>query len=121
MILVGARLLPTAKGRRCGRKLRSDSKYSSAKSGHSAWRRRRARNCGIAHVLALEALDEMGIYAVAIAATSMGAIIGGAYAAGFEGRAIRTHILQVLRNRSDVVVGTLSDGRRLELDRFRLR
>jgi NTE family protein len=58
---------------------------------------------GIAHVLALEALDEMGISPVAIAGTSMGAIIGGAYAAGIEGRGIRTHILRVLRNRSDVM------------------
>jgi NTE family protein len=58
---------------------------------------------GIAHVLALEALDEMGISPVAIAGTSMGAIIGGAYAAGIEGRSIRAHILQVLRNRSDVM------------------
>lgn len=58
---------------------------------------------GIAHVLALEALDEMGISPVAIAGTSMGAVIGGAYAAGIEGRAIRTHILRVLRNRSDVM------------------
>jgi NTE family protein len=58
---------------------------------------------GIAHVVALEALDEMGISPVAIAGTSMGAIIGGAYAAGIEGRSIRAHILRVLRNRSDVM------------------
>jgi NTE family protein len=58
---------------------------------------------GIAHVLALEALDEIGISPVAIAGTSMGAIIGAAYAAGIEGGAIRTHILRVLRNRSDVM------------------
>ncbi len=51
---------------------------------------------GIAHVLALEALDEMGISPVAIAGTSMGAIIGGAYASGIAGRAIRNHILQSL-------------------------
>src|ERR1700689_1022133 len=55
---------------------------------------------GIAHVLALEALDEVGIRPVAIAGTSMGAVVGAAYAAGIEGRAIRTHILRVLRNRS---------------------
>ena len=36
---------------------------------------------GIAHVLALEALDEMAISPVAIAGTSMGAIIGAAHAA----------------------------------------
>jgi NTE family protein len=53
--------------------------------------------------LALEALDEMGIRPVAIAGTSMGAIVGAAYASGIEGRAIRTHILRVLRNRSDVM------------------
>jgi NTE family protein len=58
---------------------------------------------GIAHVLALEALDEVGIRPVAIAGTSMGAVVGAAYAAGIEGRAIRTHILRVLRNRSDVM------------------
>jgi NTE family protein len=44
----------------------------------------------------------MGIRPVAIAGTSMGAGVGAAYAAGIEGRAIRTHILRVLRNRSDV-------------------
>jgi NTE family protein len=58
---------------------------------------------GIAHVLALEALDEMGVSPVAIASTSMGAIIGATYAAGIEGQSIRTHILRVLRNRSDVM------------------
>ena len=58
---------------------------------------------GSAHVLALEALDEMGIRPVAIAGTSMGAVVGAAYAAGIEGRAIPTHILRVLRNRSDVM------------------
>jgi len=58
---------------------------------------------GIAHVIALEALDEMGIRPVAIAGTSMGAVIGAAYAAGLEARAIRAHILRVLRNRSDVM------------------
>jgi NTE family protein len=58
---------------------------------------------GIAHVLALEALDEMKIRPVAIAGTSMGAVIACAYAVGIEARAIRTHILRVLRNRSDVM------------------
>ena len=58
---------------------------------------------GIAHVLALEGLDELGIRPVAIAGTSMGAVIGAAYAAGLEARTIRGHILRVLRNRSDVI------------------
>ena len=58
---------------------------------------------GIAHVLALEALDELGVRPAAIAGTSMGAVIGAAYAAGLEARAIRGHVLRVLRNRSDVM------------------
>ena len=58
---------------------------------------------GIAHVVVLEALDEMGIRPTAIAGTSMGAIVAAAYAAGIEGKAIRSHILRVLRNRSDVM------------------
>jgi NTE family protein len=58
---------------------------------------------GMAHVLALEALDELGIRPAAIAGTSMGAVIGAAYAAGLEARGIRAHVLRVLRNRSDVM------------------
>jgi NTE family protein len=58
---------------------------------------------GIAHVLALEALDEMGIRPAAIAGASMGAVVGAAYAAGLQARDIRAHVLRVLRNRSDVM------------------
>jgi NTE family protein len=58
---------------------------------------------GIAHVLALEALDEMSIRPVAVSGTSMGAVIGAAYAAGLKAHDIRAHILRILRNRSDVV------------------
>lgn len=47
---------------------------------------------------------------MAIAGTSMGAVIGAAYAAGIEARAIRTHILRVLRNRSDVMSKLLRRG-----------
>lgn len=58
---------------------------------------------GIAHVVALEALDELGIRPTAIAGTSMGAVVGAAYAAGLEARDIRAHVLKVLRNRSNVL------------------
>jgi NTE family protein len=58
---------------------------------------------GIAHVIALEALDELGIRPAAIAGTSMGAVIGAAYAAGLEAHDIRSHVLKVLRNRSNVL------------------
>ncbi len=58
---------------------------------------------GISHVVALEALDELGIRPVAIAGTSMGAVIGAAYASGLDAHRIRTHVLRVLRNRSNVL------------------
>ena len=58
---------------------------------------------GIAHLVVLEALDELGIRPTAIAGTSMGAVIGAAYAAGLEARVIHTHALKVLRNRSNVM------------------
>jgi NTE family protein len=71
---------------------------------------------GLAHIVALEAFDQAGIRPVAVAGTSIGAIIGGAYAAGYSARAIREHVLKTFRDRSDVMarlfrarVGSLSD------------
>lgn len=58
---------------------------------------------GLAHVLMLEAFDELGIKPVAIAGTSIGAIFGAAYASGLSGREIRTHMLEVLTVRFDLV------------------
>ncbi len=44
---------------------------------------------GLAHALALEAIDEAGLKLSAIAGTSIGAIIGTLYASGTSGREIR--------------------------------
>lgn len=44
---------------------------------------------GLAHILILEALDELGIKPAVIAGTSMGAICGASYATGMSGAAIR--------------------------------
>ena len=41
---------------------------------------------GLAHIAVLEALDEMGRKPVAIAGTSIGSLIGAAYAAGMSGK-----------------------------------
>ena len=49
----------------------------------------------------------MGIRPSVIAGTSMGAVIGAAYAAELEAKAIRSHILRLLRNRSDVLAKLL--------------
>ena len=40
---------------------------------------------GLAHIAVIEALDEMGVKPTAIAGTSLGALIGAAYAAGMRG------------------------------------
>ena len=54
---------------------------------------------GLAHIAVVEALDEMGVRPAAIAGTSIGALIGAAYAAGMSGRDIRHHVLSIAHNR----------------------
>lgn len=58
---------------------------------------------GIAHVLMLEALDELGIRPVAIAGTSIGALYGAAYASGLSAAQIRAHTEETLGRRFDLV------------------
>lgn len=71
---------------------------------------------GLAHIVVLEALDELGVKPVAITGCSMGAVIGAAYAAGLSGKQLRAHTLGVLRNRASFMsqvlrarVGRFSD------------
>lgn len=54
---------------------------------------------GLAHVHALEALDELGITPTAISGTSMGAIMGAGYASGLNGEEIQAYIRERFRNR----------------------
>ncbi|PWB79814.1 MAG: patatin [Methylocystaceae bacterium] len=54
---------------------------------------------GLAHIGVLEALDGLGVRPRAIAGTSIGAIIGAAYAAGFSGLDLRRHAEEIFRNR----------------------
>lgn len=54
---------------------------------------------GIAHVLMLEVLDEMGIRPTIIAGTSIGALIGSAYASGMSASRIRAHLTETLGDR----------------------
>ena len=58
---------------------------------------------GIAHIAVLEALDEMGMRPAAIAGTSIGALIGAAYAAGMSGKDIRRHVIALAHDRSDML------------------
>ena len=62
---------------------------------------------GLAHIVVLEALDELGVTPVAIAGTSMGAIVGAVYAAGFSGKDIRQYVLNLLRDKPDVMARLL--------------
>ena len=57
---------------------------------------------GLAHIAIVEALDEMGVKPVAIAGSSIGAVIGAGYAAGLTGRAMRRHLLSLAHNRGEV-------------------
>lgn len=54
---------------------------------------------GLAHIGILETLDDLGVRPVAIAGTSIGAIIGVAYAAGHSGGDLRRHTEALLHDR----------------------
>jgi NTE family protein len=55
---------------------------------------------GLAHVLMLEAFDELGVRPSVIAGTSMGAICGAAYAAGLTGAEMRQHFTALFAKRA---------------------
>jgi NTE family protein len=57
---------------------------------------------GIAHIAVLEALDEMGQKPAAIAGTSIGSLIGAAYAAGMSGKDIRRFVITLAHDRAEV-------------------
>jgi NTE family protein len=56
---------------------------------------------GFAHVVVIEALDELGVRPAAIAGTSIGAAIGAAYAAGMSGKAMRRIVTNVAHQRGE--------------------
>ena len=58
---------------------------------------------GIAHIHVFEALDELGLKPVAIAGTSIGAVMGAGYAAGMSGAAIRDYTLKTFRHRQELL------------------
>jgi len=58
---------------------------------------------GLAHIAVLEALDEMGVRPAAIAGSSIGALIGAAYAAGMTGKEIRRFVVALAHNRGEVL------------------
>lgn len=71
---------------------------------------------GLAHIQVIEALDELGIRPVAIAGSSIGAIMGACMAAGMSGREMHDYARAILGNRGEVMTrmwrsrpGTLAD------------
>lgn len=62
---------------------------------------------GLAHIPVLETLDSMGIRPVAIAGTSMGAIVGALYASGRTGRDIRRLVRSITIRKGESLRGIL--------------
>jgi len=58
---------------------------------------------GLAHIPVLEAFDDLGLKPVQIAGTSIGAIMGAAYAGGHNGQAIRDIALEIFADRNSVL------------------
>jgi NTE family protein len=58
---------------------------------------------GLAHIAVIEALDEMGIRPAVIAGSSIGAVVGAAYAAGMNGKAMRHYALSVAHRRAETL------------------
>ena len=88
---------------------------------------------GLAHIAVLEALDEMALKPAAIAGTSIGALIGAAYAAGMSGKDIRHHVIAIAHNRrdtmsrlvqaragklTDIFSGALSQATQMDAEKF---
>lgn len=58
---------------------------------------------GLAHIHIIEALDELGIRPVAVAGTSIGAIMAAAVASGMTGKQINDYARSILSRRAEVV------------------
>ena len=87
----------------------------------------------LAHIAVIEALDDMGVRPVAIAGTSIGALIGAAYAAGMPGKDIRRHVIRFAHDRretaarlvqcragklGDLLSGAISQATQLDAEKF---
>ncbi len=58
---------------------------------------------GLAHIAALEALDELGVKPAVIAGTSIGSLIGAAYASGMAGKDIRRYVVTLAHDRGEML------------------
>ena len=76
---------------------------------------------GLAHILVLEAFDELGLKPSLIAGTSIGAIYGAAYAMGLSGAEIRQRSRDVLSRWSDIARHLFTSTRDSLWDSWKLR
>lgn len=58
---------------------------------------------GIAHLVMIEALDELGVKPSIITGSSIGAVVGAFYAAGYSGKEMREILDQLINPKSDSV------------------
>ncbi len=58
---------------------------------------------GLAHIAVIEALDELGVTPAAVAGTSIGALVGAAYAAGMSGKEMRRYAIGLAHNRGEIM------------------
>ena len=58
---------------------------------------------GIAHLLMIEALDELGVKPSIISGSSIGAVVGAFYAAGFSAKEMKEILNQLINPKSDSV------------------
>jgi NTE family protein len=63
---------------------------------------------GLAHVLMLEALDELGLKPDSVSGTSIGAVAGVMYCSGMTGRELRELIVEMTISKSDSIKEILS-------------
>ncbi|MER9298209.1 patatin-like phospholipase family protein [Mesorhizobium sp. M0621] len=80
---------------------------------------------GLAHIHVIEALDELGIKPVAIAGSSIGAIMGAGMAAGMTGRDIHDYARSILGRRAEVASrmwrarpGTIAEAMQVRVSQF---
>lgn len=66
---------------------------------------------GAAHIPVLEVLDDLGLKPKAITGTSIGALMGAAYAAGHSGADLRAHVLALSGRKARSIWALLRDPR----------
>ncbi|MEL7527235.1 MAG: patatin-like phospholipase family protein [Pseudomonadota bacterium] len=76
---------------------------------------------GLAHIPVLEAFDDLGLKPARIAGTSIGAILGAAYASGYSGEEIRAIVLKLFADRNNVLSNVWKLRPKRFADMFRAR